>query len=715
MLNSLRLLIASICFAGAFKPVLLFAVSSPEIEVPRLENGTKIDGILDEEQWDMAASISDFTQVEPVSMGEPSQRTELRVFSTSKALYLGILCFDSEPDKILAKERRRDNPGRGDDRIRFVFDTFGRGIDGYYFGVAGGGGKADGVVRSGGRPDLTWDTIWDCDTSKDSKGWYAEIEIPFRSLAFDKSKTVWNFNVEREIRRDHEKVRWASPTRLRSMWTLQGLGKLKGLENLDTGIGLDFKPTLLGRYRSTDESGSDFDFEPSFDAFYRITPSLTATMTWQTDFAETDVDDRQVNTTRFPLFFPEKRAFFLEDAEKFRFGGIMRSPLPFHSRTIGLDSKGNRVPIQLGAKITGKEDKWNIGLLGVRLEETDSLAKDDVYVGRVSYDLFEESSVGAIFTLGDPRSNEEAETVGVDFELKDSSFREQKTGIIRGWAMRTDTEKGDGDGWGLTAIYPNKPLYARLTVQRVGEDLDPAAGFLRRPGIYEWWSFLGYEIYPDTDLINEIDFDLKTHIDTDFDSNALTEEIELETDFEMASGDFIEVGIKRERELFEEDFEIYDNIIVPEGDYSYWRARAGIMTAQSRGIYFTAGTDLGARDFLDGTKYGLNGSIGWQPSPTFSMDLGTEMDWYDLEGGEFEALIVNGSIRYTPTKKLSFSTRVQFDTVSDELGLNSRIRWMVNPSSDVYLVFNQGYRRFDDRFDRTLTEGVVKAGWTFRF
>ena len=169
------------------------------------------------------------------------------------------------------------------------------------------------------------------------------------------------------------------------------------------------------------------------------------------------------------------------------------------------------------------------------------------------------------------------------------------------------------------------PLYARLTVQRVGENLDPASGFLRRPGIYEWLSFLGYEIYPDTDLINEIDFDLKTHIDTDFDSNALTEDVELETDFELASGDFIEVSVKRERELFEEDFEIYDNIIVPEGDYSYWRARAGIMTAQSRGIYFTAGTDLGARDFLDGTKYGLNGSVGWQPSPTFSMAFGADM------------------------------------------------------------------------------------------
>ncbi len=715
MLNSLRNLIAFLCFSGAFKSVLLAAGPLPEIQVPRLSDGAKIDGILNEAQWDSAATISDFTQVEPISMAKPSQRTELKVFSTSKALYVGVRCYDSEPDKILAKERRRDNPGRGDDRVRLVFDTFGRGINGYYFGVAGGGGKADGVVKSGGRPDLTWDTIWDCDTSRDSKGWYVEFEIPFRSLAFDETKSTWNFNVEREIRRDHERLRWASPTRLRSMWSLQGLGKLKGLENLDTGMGLDFKPTLLGRYRSTESDGTDFDFEPSFDAFYRITPSLTATMTWQTDFAETDVDDRQVNTTRFPLFFPEKRAFFLEDAEKFGFGGIMRSPLPFHSRTIGLDSDGNRVPIQLGAKITGKADKWNIGLLGVRLEQTDLLQSDDVYVGRVSYDLFKESSVGGIFTLGDPRSDGDAETLGLDFTLKDSSFREQKTGIFRGWAMRTETDKGDDYGWGLTGIYPNKPLYARLTVQRVGEDLDPAAGFLRRPGIYEWWSFLGYEIYPETDLINEIDFDLKTHIDTDFDSNALTEEIELETEFELSSGDFVTVSVQRERDLFEKDFEIYDKIIVPEGDYSYWRARAGIMTAQSRGIYFSAGSDLGVRDFLDGTKYGVNGSVGWQPSPSFSMDIGADMDWYELKGGEFEALIVNGSVRYTPTKKLSLSTRVQFDTVSNELGLNSRIRWMVNPASDVYLVFNQGYRRFDDRFDRTLTEGVVKAGWTFRF
>ena len=472
---------------------------------------------------------------------------------------------------------------------------------------------------------------------------------------------------------------------------------------------------MLGRYRSTDEIESDFDLEPSLDAFYRLTPSMTATMTWKTDFAETDVDERQVNTTRFPLFFPEKRAFFLEDAEKFGFGGISRSPLPFHSRTIGLDSNGNRVPIRMGSKITGKEGNWNIGLLGVALEETNDLDSDEVYVGRVSYDIFDESSIGGIFTLGDPRSNGEAETIGLDFDLKDSSFINDNIGIFRGWVMNTDTDKGDDYGWGLTAMYPNKPLWGRVTVQRVGEELDPAVGFLRRPGIYELWSFLSYETYPKTELINEIDFDLQTHIDTDLDLMALTEEIELETEIEFSSGDFLEVSLRRERELFDEEFEIYDDIIIEEGDYDYWRAYAELGTAQSRGVYFSVGTDLGLTDYLDGTRYGANGRVGWHPSPSISMELGSNIRWYELKNGEFETVIVDGSIRFTPTKKLAITTRVQFDTVSDELGINSRVRWMLNPASDIYLVFNQGFRRFDDRFDRTLTEGVVKAGWTFRF
>ncbi len=683
-----------------------------EINVIRLEQGAIIDGKLDDEAWKSAAVVSGFGQVEPVSGAAPSERTVMRVFSTASALYIGVRCFDSEPGKMLARDRRRDSPGRGDDRVRMVFDTFEQAKNGYYFAVAGGGGKADGVVRSGGRPDLTWDTIWSVETSQDDEGWVAEFEIPFRSLAFDVNRTSWGFNVEREIRRKHEKLRWVSPTRLRSMWTLQGLGKLTGLKDLDMGLGLDVRPTLVARYRSSDGEGSDFGFEPSLDGFYRLTPSLTATWTWKTDFAETDVDDRQINTSRFPLFFPEKRSFFLEDAKNFRFGGIVRSPLPFHSRTIGLASNGSRVPIEFGGKLTGKSGKWNLGLLGVQLDGTEDLDPDEVYVGRVSYDVLDESSVGGIFTLGDPRSNGDAETYGLDFELKNSSLGELKEGRVRGWVMGTEDEKQDY-GWGLSAVYPNNPLYARASWQRLGEDLDPAVGFIRRPGIHEFYGMLSYELYPEGKFLNEVDFDFKTQVDTDMDLNALSEDNELETEIELESGDHAEFSISRRRELFEEDFEIYDDTVIPADDYNYWRGRASMSTAPSRGWYASAGTNFGG--YPDGKKLGLNGKVGWQPSPSFSMHLGADVDWFELEGGEFETLILNSSVRFTPTTKISISSRVQFDTVSGQLGLNSRLRWMVNPASDIYLVFNQGFRRFDDRFDRTSTEAVAKVGWTFRF
>ena len=683
-----------------------------EINAVRLDQAPVIDGKLGDEVWKSVTIATGFGQVEPVSGAAPSERTEMRVFSTARALYIGVRCFDSEPGKVLAKDRRRDSPGRGDDRVRMVFDTFGQAKNGYYFAVAGGGGKADGVVRSGGRPDLTWDTIWSVETSRDEEGWVAEFEIPFRSLAFDVNCTSWGFNVEREIRRKHEKLRWVSPTRLRSMWTLQGLGKLTGLNNLDTGIGLDVRPTLLARYRSETGNGSSIGLEPSIDGFYRLTPSLTATWTWKTDFAETDVDDRQINTSRFPLFFPEKRSFFLEDAKNFRFGGIRRSPLPFHSRTIGLASDGSRVPIEFGGKLTGKSGKWNLGLLGVQLDGTDELDPDEVYVGRVSYDVLDESSVGGIFTLGDPHSNGDAQTYGLDFELKNSSLGELKEGRIRGWLMGTEEEKQDY-GWGLSAVYPNKPLYAMASWQRLGEDLDPAVGFIRRPGIHEFFGMLSYELYPEGKFLNEVDFDFKTQVETDLDLKALSEDNELESEFELESGDRAEFAISRRRELFEKDFEIFDDIVIPAGNFNYWRGRASMSTAPSRGWYAFAGTNFGG--YPDGEKLGINGKIGWQPSPSFSLNFGADVDWFELEDGEFETLILNSSVRFTPTTKISISSRVQFDTASGQLGLNSRLRWMVTPASDIYLVFNQGFRRFDDRFDRTNTEAVAKVGWTFRF
>ena len=519
------------------------------------------------------------------------------------------------------------------------------------------------------------------------------------------------------IRRREEIVRWASATRDRTLFALESTGEIRGMTGLKTGLGLDVRPTVVTRWSDTAENGNDFEFEPSLDAFYRLTPSLTATLTWQTDFAETEVDDRQVNTTRFPLFFPEKRDFFLEDARSFRFGGIRRSPLPFHSRTIGLSEDGGRVPITAGAKLTGKAGRWNLGLLGIGLEDEGDLERDEAYVARVSYDVFQESQIGGILTHGNPQANGDASTYGLDFHLKDSTFLgdSSKTAELIGWGMVTENDGEDDYGWGLTAVFPNSPLWARAGIQRIGEELDPAMGFVRRQGIYETVSFLTYDLYPKNNLWNEIDFDLGASLDTDLDWNALSEEYETDVTFTFEGGGYFNFGGLHERERFLDDFEISQGIVVPKGNYTHNRAFASFNTTSTRKLEF--GTSIAGGEYLGGHRTNAENGIIWKPSPLWRAGVGVFSSWFDLPGGEFETHVVNGTFQFTPTTDHLFTADIQYDNVSDEIGVNARLRWIVRPGSDVYLVFNQTLSRVDPdrRFESTAREAVGKVGWTIRF
>jgi len=684
---------------------------------PRVEEEPTIDGILKKVEWSRAAKITTFGQVEPREGEKPSERTEVRVMRTDEAFYLGVTCFDRTPAGVLARDRRRDSTGAGDDRLRIVIDPFARGTEGYFFGIAAGGALGDGIVRSGNRPEMDWDCIWNARTRKTAEGWVAEVEIPFRSMAFKPDQESWGFNVERVIRRREEVLRWASATRQKSLYALEGAGRITGMRDLKTGLGLDVRPTAVARWREDENGSVTTELEPSMDMFYRITPSLTATWTWQTDFANTEVDSRVVNTTRFPTFFPEKRSFFLEDARYFRFGGIRRSPLPFHSRTIGLSSDGERVPIEMGAKLTGKIGKWNLGILGVGLEEKGSLLADEVFAGRVTYDLLGESQVGVIVTDGDPRGNGSARTYGVDFHLKDSSFRgqEAKTAELIGWIMRTENDGVDDYGWGLTAVYPNNPLYMRLGLQRVGEDLDPAMGFVRRPGIYEITSFFSYELEPRASSWSEVDFDFSANFDTDLDWEILSEEYEFDVTFERRGGGEFKAGILHERERFLEDFEISDGVIVPMGDYRSTRVFGGIESPSS--WKWGGEINVSAGEYLGGQRQGVDLNIFWKPSPDWAARISASNAWYQLPGGSFDTLVVNSAVQWTPTTNLLLTGDLQYDNVSEEIGINGRVRWTVQPGSDVYFVVNQSLAKVgpERRYESTAREAVAKVGWTWRF
>jgi len=689
----------------------------PSVTPLRIEEKPVIDGVLDDAEWERATRITDFGQVEPREGETPTERTEVRVMMTDEALYLGVVCFDRTPAGVLARDRRRDSTGSGDDRLRIVIDPFARGTEGYFFGIAAGGGLGDGIVRAGNRPEMEWDCIWNAKTLVTKEGWVAEVEIPFRSISFEPEQESWGFNVERVIRRKEEKLRWASATRKKSLYSLEGAGRITGMRDLKTGLGLDVRPTAVARWRQEADGSETTEIEPSMDLFYRITPSLTATWTWQTDFANAEVDARVVNTTRFPLFFPEKRAFFLEDARYFRFGGIRRSPLPFHSRTIGLSADGERVPIEMGGKLTGKVGKWNIGAMGVNLDGKGTLEADELFTGRVTYDLFGESQVGAIMTDGDPRGNESARTYGLDFYLKDSSFRgsEAKTGELIGWLMKTANEGVEDYGWGLTAVYPNNPLYMRVGLQRVGEDLDPAMGFVRRPGIYEVTSFLSHELELQGSSWNEIDFDFSAGFDADLDWEILSEEYEFDVTFERRRGGEINVGISYERERFLDDFEIFDGVIVPVGDFRYTRVFGEVRTPSS--WEWGGEVNVSAGEYLGGQRQGVDLSLFWKPNPVWAARITAANARHQLPGGDFDTFVVNSSVQWTPTTSLLLTGDLQYDNVSEEIGINGRLRWAVKPGSDVYFVVNQSLAKIgpERRYESAGREAVAKVGWTWRF
>ncbi|MCG8699457.1 MAG: carbohydrate binding family 9 domain-containing protein, partial [Bacteroidales bacterium] len=341
----------------------------PTTQVVRIEEAPVLDGRLIEACWQGDPVLTDFTQIEPIEGAEPTERTEVRFRYTNRRLYIGVRCFDSDPREIRATQMQHDGDLGADDLILIAFDTFDRKRDGYYFAVNPAGARVEGLVENFYEKDKSWDTIWEAKTRIDSQGWTAEIAIPFNSFSFDPQSDQWGCNVTRVIRRKQESLRWTVLSVAKSSTLLAEFGALQGFEDINQGVGLEVKPFVRIKYReTTDGSEEGWDTKPGGDVTYYITPSLKVNGTVNTDFAEADVDDRQVNLTRFPLFFPEKRDFFLQDSSLFSIGGLNHTLLPYYSRRIGLSADGQPVDIRHGGRLTGRTNGTGLAFQGVEQE-----------------------------------------------------------------------------------------------------------------------------------------------------------------------------------------------------------------------------------------------------------------------------------------------------------------------------------------------------------
>ena len=575
------------------------------VTITRTELAPTIDGRVDDPAWQQATVIDDLRQIQPNPAAQPSEATEFRILYDDENLYVAARLWDSEPQRIVRHQLLQDAIVFGDDHLELFLDPRDTGRNGYIFFINPNGVQRDGLVtgtwgRSGFNMD--WDGIWQAEASVDDKGWTAEFAIPFSTLDFDPDQPNWGLNIVRWLGRKREFIGWTYRDRNP---TIDSLGQVRGFQGLTQGIGLDVIPSLvLSDNKDFVAKKKDSTLEPSLDVFYRITPSLTTALTLNTDFSAAEVDDRQVNLTRFSLFFPEKRDFFLQNADIFEFGNLSGNGRPFFSRTIGLSPAGQPVDLTGGLKLAGRLGRWNIGMLGVHQEALAAVDADTLFVSRISANVLEQSTLGLIATAGDPASNLDNAVLGVDFNYKNSTAFQGRSLEGEAWYQVSDTPGLDDEdaAYGASLAWPNDALDARLAFSEIQANFNPAMGFVNRAGIRTYEGHVQRRWRFDEGRLRFVLARVGMLYVTDTQDRLLTRSLELTpVSIENQPGDSVSLAAIQRREVLVDPFVIVNDITIPAGNYDYERYRATFATASYRPLAMDLVLEGG--DFFDGRRF----------------------------------------------------------------------------------------------------------------
>ncbi len=647
--------------AGAGRPQ---EANPPRLIAGRISGELRIDGVLDEAAWQRAEAIGNLTMVEPTEGGTPTGRTVVRVLADARTLVIGVRCDDPDPTGIVSFTKQRDGSMSSEDHVEIALDTFMDGRSGYTFSVNPGGARYDALINPGGdEVNSSWDGIWEAAARRDSGGWSAEIRIPIRTLSFRKGLETWHLNVERRIQRLQETDRWASPSRDYKVTQMSRAGVLAGLPAFDLGAGLALRPAAVaGGGVPARGAPAEGDAHASLDVTQRLGPNLLASASVNTDFAETEVDTRQTNLTRFSLYFPEKRAFFLEGADIFQFGlGLGSDVVPFFSRRIGLVG-GEPVPILLAGKLNGRVGNTNLGVVAGRTRETDGVAAATAMgAARVQQNVLGESSVGAIVTVGDPLGRRGSWLGGADFTYQTSHFRRDKNFAVGVWGLKMGRQGlgGDRTAAGFTVSYPNDLWDVTLAVRRVGEAFDPSLGFVPRPGIYSYTLNGEFDPRPDfwhiRQMFNEFRLSRETNLRGRWETYRV---FTAPVNWRFESGDRVEFNWAPAGENLPEPFEIADGVVLAPGPYHWtrWRLEAG--TAAKRRLSAQATWWFGS--FYDGRLDQFLLTASWNPTPLVTVSFSGERDVGRLPSGDFVETLARTGLRLNVSPDLQVNSLVQY-------------------------------------------------------
>jgi len=693
-----------------------------------------IDGEMDE-VWSTGALLDDLHQMDPVEYAQPSEKTEVRILFDEDFLYVSGKMYYSDPSQITANKLLQGASLRYEDKLRLYINPFSDGRTGYIFQTNANGVRTDGILENVTENNWDWTGIWYAGAQLTDYGWFAEMAIPYKTISFDPNSDSWGLSVLRSVENKAEDMVWTSYNRSIDP---SNFGTVTGLTGLEQGKGLDIIPGLsVTGSRDNIGDSSSTDAEPSLDVFYKFTPNLTGALTFNSDFSATDVDSRQVQLTRFSLFFPEQRKFFLQEADIFEFGGLDRNGRPFFSRRIGLGPGGQQLDLEAGGKLTGRVGRWNVGVLAVKQgdnadlisDEDDLISESELFVGRISANILGQSTIGAIATYGNPRSDADNSLVGVDFNYRNTRSFDNVTIEGQAWVQQSDTEGLDGDdsSWGVKLLSPNQTGWkGRVQYTSIGENFNPALGFVNRRGIEQTEAGIGHtRRFAGGSRFRSMENTLVWSRVDDMQGNLESESFELIlAKLQNQSADSAWLTVHDFREVLTEEFSITPDVTIPVGDYSYTRYGVSVETGGHRKLATTS--SLMSGDFFNGTRQTASVKLDWQPSKHFNGSL-------EFEYNDIELTDINQELRQFETRLMRLKTEVafnaywawimtaQYDNQSELLGINSRLQWIPKAGQEFYLIYNGGWQeggwldRHSSGFQKVGQSATAKLNYTFRF
>jgi hypothetical protein len=685
---------------------LAAAADRPSIKSRELAGVPVLDGVvLGDPAWSGLVPATGFQQIQPDEGLPATQKTEVYIGYSGDALFIGVVAYDTDPSGILATDSRRDSELGDTDSFQMVIDGMRDGQNGFVFGTNPAGIQYDGqVIREGtggmmgsgaGGFNLNWDGSWEVATATSQIGWTAEMRIPFRTLRYSSGDVqTWGINFQRNIRRNNEIAFWAPLSRQHNLHRVSEAGTVTGISP-PAQRNLKISPYVLAeKARGGDLDGSESNSEFGFDLKYSITPSLTLDATYNTDFAQVEADEQQVNLDRFSLFFKEKRPFFLENAAQFSVGDP-RSVELFFSRRIGIGSSGNPLPIDGGLRLSGKIGSTNVGLLHMGSEAVAGVAPGNKFtVARVNHELPGRSAIGFMFVNRDgdgshlvAPGDDENQTYAIDGRWGIGDHL-----ILRGWLAKTSTPGLDGrdEAFAAKANYSSPEWTYRLGYSQVGEDFNPEVGFLARSNYRRGELFLMRRIRP-KDMWGLLE--IRPHVSYngywDFDGFQQTGFTHLDVHWEFRNGYEFHSGVNFTREGVSSPFEIVDGVTIQPGTYDHTESQLVFHTNQAAPLSLEINSKIGGR--FGGDRVSIAPTIRYRIGESFSSEFTYNYNDFDIPvpGGQFQANLAHLRLSYSFTPKILLQALVQYNELDDVVGTNLRFSWLRSANSGLFLVYNE--------------------------